>query len=586
MVLLLDSDLPAVARLYATRAIARPIPDGFVVHRKWRYLAPSPPGELDEILAPTVTRWTDRYDDFRSPMHVLERLGKTFVDREVRGIPSDLAGLDLEIAITLDAVARSTWVDGNAVITTVSNEQGKPMLRVLPRGGAPALLIFTSTGDLEESRIPADGSRWIVQYRDFAGGAYGVCPTKMIKTRADLHKEMLLELVENKIEPVCDVSSVPTGPQWRWSGGLTKVEVPLSMSDDMPTVTLTLNGLAVRFILDTGTATSSIDTDLAKRLKLRVFGRLSWSRPEFTGRVGYAEMPETNVGGAQLEPHIVTVAPWQDTDLAAFGISGILGADAFATVIGVVDIPNGRLLIGQRSAFAPDASDVITPSRVISRQMFAGVTISGRSSEVLLDTGSPRTIVVRHIPGQSDLVAPDDRSRYDPAGAIGLNGSAGVWPAWGTIDIGPIHWRRVLMAVVDEASATGDALLRSGELGVGFFKHVRATFDFEGSRFWLSETTPYKGARCEYGIAVTEYPTSSDGGWEGKYVGRRFVVIAARGAAKRAGIMAGDEIVSVDGVNVMGAWPALACAPGRELVLGVRRIGKATRIVVTGAEIP
>jgi hypothetical protein len=149
---------------------------------------------------------------------------------------------------------------------------------------------------------------------------------------------------------------------------------------------------ACRFLLDSGNGLSTVASELAEHLGLRLTGT-SFTGQRMSGQeitAPLAHLPRLTIGGHVIENAVVGVFDLGPT-AGESGFDGIVGLDLLHDVVVRVD-PSTRSLLLQ-----PDlplvSGDIEIPVRVHrdgpSVTLFAGLRLpSGRAAEVEIDTGS------------------------------------------------------------------------------------------------------------------------------------------------------------------------------------------------------
>jgi membrane-associated protease RseP (regulator of RpoE activity) len=108
-----------------------------------------------------------------------------------------------------------------------------------------------------------------------------------------------------------------------------------------------------------------------------------------------------------------------------------------------------------------------------------------------------------------------------------------------------------------------------GLLGYSFLKHFRVALDYPRRVLWLDpdhgDVPDRPGEYCQPGMQLENVRSSV-----------RVAAVAAGSPAARAGIRAGDEVVSVDGVPALGSdvvsvGRKLEGSPGSAVILRLRR---------------
>jgi hypothetical protein len=568
----LDPSLPEAARLHAARVGASTmVPQGMVLHRVWRSSAP-PPGELEEFIGRRIMRWVVRFDSLVQPFQIHEQVGDRVWARDFTGMVQEQEGPYRAQLLTEDAIRSERWLFGDAKVVEVVRPDGGTLLKVTPSGGVSAMLLISPTGDLLRAQIPADSPIFEISFDHWIADGGVVTPQLVATSRPDGgHAPVVSMLVRSELIPVAPLSPL-AGINWHWDGGARRAEIPFE-----GTIKLEVGGRTAAFMLDTGTDLSVFDADFSKKLGLTPLGPV----PGLAG-ASYAQSPAISVGPAALDSHVVAVTDWRSSAIGPVipdSFAGLIGAEFLSRVVLIIDYPASRMELRESKSFQPQADDVAIPCERRGSLLFVPARVSGREGQFLVDTGTEQAVVVTHVQDQRGLVTVAEEGFYDPHGPLMVGQTAGDWPAWGDLTLGPFHLKRILLDVFDPSSMRGHLSPGSGWIGTAFWNHFRVTIDLEGNRLWLKQLVPFgeHEGDCTLGMSFAR----SNGSLT-------VLSLRKRGPAALAGLHEGDVVRSMDGLaaDKLNLAKLPPCKVGERTSLEIVREGKAAEIKVVATPIP
>ena len=345
------------------------------------------------------------------------------------------------------------------------------------------------------------------------------------------------------------------------------------------------------FVLDTGASFLALDFGLA-----RLLGMVD-SVPA-AAAVGLAARPlaRLELGGLQMDQvsPVLTVDAGVIRRVTGRPVLGLLGQALFRDRVVVLDYLEGTLVLlppePAPASPSPVAGLALSPTAVAVPFRLAGdgkmlvsswvTSRAGRPAgklTLIVDTGATKSVFFRaaldrRLPGWTAWPA------LRGLGAPTLIGDASAE----LVRVTGIELRtpggNVARSGVDAAVLTGDLgeVLADdvgepveGLLGYSFLKHYRIALDFPRGLLWLDPS------RGDVGDRLEEY---SHPGLQLESVGEevRIFAVAEGSPAAHAGILAGDELVAIDGESVSGLDVVavalrLEGAPGTTLSLKLRR---------------
>jgi predicted aspartyl protease len=228
-------------------------------------------------------------------------------------------------------------------------------------------------------------------YRRFEGVAV---PTDIEETGPN---ESLTITVDNVdfIDEVKGQFDPPPQREPAFPAGSTQVTISFDSPHGLIVCPALVNGHAARFIIDSGSTTSIIDADAAKRFGLTTGGVSHVEGAALmTGTV--ARIDTLNLGGIVFAPLFVQAVPLQlPSRLQHLGIDGVLGYDVLNTLVARIAYARFQLQLIQSSAFSYKGNGAVLPIDLSRRVPIVQTTIgSNDSGTFTVDTGSSATLVL------------------------------------------------------------------------------------------------------------------------------------------------------------------------------------------------
>ncbi|OWQ48958.1 hypothetical protein CDL60_03500 [Roseateles noduli] len=257
---------------------------------------------------------------------------------------------------------------------------------------------------------------------------------------------------------------------------LNTYELPVTMVDGAPVATLTLNGVPVRMLVDSGAFYSLLTPATAEQLKLPKLNLPDGMRLiGYTGRIEAHRTRVDKVGllGGTLSKIDFVVG---GNGMGA-GIQGLLGRNILAAADTEYDLANGmvRLMFPKGDCsrvdmayWAPKEMPVVvvpleTDGHKDNHQVTVRVRINGTSMQALMDSGASRTTLTLDAAKRAG-VKPGDLDEAGHVSGIG-EGRAKHWRAkFDSFELGGERVGNITFGVAD-TDAMGDDLL----LGLDYF---------------------------------------------------------------------------------------------------------------------
>jgi len=252
------------------------------------------------------------------------------------------------------------------------------------------------------------------------------------------------------------------------AGSLGAVELPASFRNGRVTVTVVVDGRSERFILDSGTASITLDAGDARR---------------FDPLLEHAIVPRMSVGPLEMGDVSVLAIP--------SGV-GILGYDFFFGHVVRIDYLHERVEVLSHevaaSVFA-DPKTVVLPANVDNGLPLVHVDLGPASSDAFaIDTGSPDLYALGPFARRN---AAEIASHWSAAGqssvAHYLEGSVEISPRQvAQFALGPFRFKNTSIGVeVPSSMADALAIPFDGIIGTRMLTNFDIYFDYDHSRIGL-----------------------------------------------------------------------------------------------------
>ncbi len=187
-------------------------------------------------------------------------------------------------------------------------------------------------------------------------------------------------------------SLLVTGPTKTEVTGATSVPMAAGASHVLIDVRIDGKG-PFRMILDTGAATTVLDSDLVRELGLKSLGTTRIGDPSnpLANEVDRLEIPNVEVGGARFEG--VAAVGWRGPSLAAaVGARGVLGLPTFRGCLLTIDYPKREVEIAPGELPPADGRNILPLDTHLIAEI--PVDVAGRKASAHLDIGNGSSLIV------------------------------------------------------------------------------------------------------------------------------------------------------------------------------------------------
>jgi hypothetical protein len=287
---------------------------------------------------------------------------------------------DLRFDSTTSVVLAATNIDGHRVYSVS-----------MPLQGINAIIYF-------------DAATWLIDGADYGPstiryGSYrryeGVAVPVQVKESSP---EENLTITVDSVSFLRDANErfdPPPQREPKFPAGLSTVEINFDSPHGLIVCPAKINGQSVKFLVDSGSTTSIIDLDLAKRLGLPQGGV---SRVEgattFSGTV--AKIDSFDLNGIRFDPLYVQAVPLRlPGRIAHEGIGGIIGYDLFASLVARISYKHVQLQLIDPASFSYAGTGSIIPFDTAKHVPIIGASIgNGHAGSFSVDTGSTAALVL------------------------------------------------------------------------------------------------------------------------------------------------------------------------------------------------
>jgi len=321
-------------------------------------------------------------------------------------------------------------------------------------------------------------------------------------------QESLTITVDNVdfVQPEAASFDPPAQREPVFPSGVHDLEINFDSPHGLIVCSVKVNGHATRFLVDSGSTTSIIDLDAAKRYGLPQGG---FSKVEgaatFTGTT--ARIDSLDLDGIRFEPFYVEAVQLRlPGSIAHEGIEGILGYDLFAALVARISYKHGKLELIDPASFAYSGTGSVIPADVAKRLPIIAATVGkDHAATFSVDTGSSAKLVLYKAfsdaisaefinPSQHDIGLREEYI-YDPedfAPSI-ASGAGGDFPTRHAVldrlNLGAFSLSELPTEIVmREAGAFGAKSATDGIVGGGSLAMFDAVFfDYQRARLILEK---------------------------------------------------------------------------------------------------
>ena len=323
-------------------------------------------------------------------------------------------------------------------------------------------------------------------------------------------------------------------------------EIPFELLGDHIVLDATVNGVAGRLVLDTGSSASSLDAEWAQSDAGVAAGRTARAQGSGDVQISIGQAASIRVGALEMRDVNVALVPLGPVSrVHGTYVRGTLGYDFISKYVVEVDYPARRLRLYEPAGYEYGGRGVQVPVTLDLRIPMVQATVTPRGAtpipaRLLLDLGSGALAVRLTAPfvAEHDLVA--------VAGGItapigtGVGGTMiGRIARLDALDVGGLHVSAPTVGLAERREGFFGSAIADGTVGAPVFRRTKMILDYARSRV-IFEAAP--GFDAPYEVEMSGMRL---GATPGQPVTIDYVIAAS--PAERAGIAAGDTLLAVDG---------------------------------------
>jgi hypothetical protein len=330
----------------------------------------------------------------------------------------------------------------------------------------------------------------------------------------------------------------------QWPAGKDSVTVPFRLLNNHIYVEASINGTAPRaFVFDTG-ATDIIQANVAKSLGIKVEGALPGSGAGSKMEdFGFAKVKSVSLGGLTLPDQLFgteTSPAWVAVEGA--DSSGLLGYEFVKRAVLSIDYARHTMTFTKMEAFHPPANAAAIPFTFQSHIPMVTGTLDGSAGEFMIDTGARTALsIMQPFAAANGLIGKYHPTRSATIG-YGVGGPVTALLARaGKLDLGPVTIAAPVTEFLTDKAGVAAFARTAGNIGGDILKRFTVTLDYAHHTLWL-QPNQLAGEREVFDRSGLWIARAKDGGID-------VVDVSSESAAAAAGLVAGDEILSVNGKN-------------------------------------
>ncbi|HEY9026703.1 MAG TPA: aspartyl protease family protein [Burkholderiaceae bacterium] len=459
------------------------------------------------------------------------------------------------------------------------------VMRCVPVGGQEVELWFDA-GTHRLDRLVQDqlGKATTRHFGDHTAVDGLVLPLRITSGNGDARFDRVTEIASVRIDatPPDDAFDVPRQAfaDVVFADGASEARLAIEVANHHVFVPVTLDGHALRFMLDTG-GVNLVAAAAARRIGLASVGAMEARGPgEHSVRSGFARVERLEIGATvALERQLLRVIDMPGFDeVEGLRVDGVLGVELFKRLAVRIDYAARELVLARSMAFDDASAGVAMPLTFFGH--FPGVagTLDGVAGQFWLDTGN-RGGVVLHAPFvEANGLAGRYRASAETTIGWGIGGRAqGRLARGGRLALGALPVDGPLLRL--PSAHDGPLAMRhvAGNIGGEILSRFVVSFDYARRIVHLAPNAQ----------AGRPFPADRSGMWvNGHARGAVVAALMAGGPADAAGLRVDDLIETVDAVpartlGLAALRERLATAPaGTRVAIQARRGGETLAVAL------
>ena len=460
-------------------------------------------------------------------------------------------------------------------------EQRFEVVRITPEGGRPFdLWIDRATYRIArqvEEAATRTGTIYFADYRDVAG--VSVAHSLRVNLGDPKYDTVIaLESLEFNLTPEPARFAMPGPParDFGFAGGVSSTTVPFELINNHIYVQVTLNGRGpYRLLCDTG-GSNIVTPAVAKELGLKTEGQLEGAGVgEKSEDISLTQLERIAIGDAFIDNQAFYVFPLGTfSNVEGIPALGLVGYEVFKRFVVRVDYESSRLTLADPEQFAYGGAGTAVPFRFNHHVPQVEGEIDGIKGPFDIDTGSRSSLDLFGPFVEKHRLKGKYRPRFEGVTGWGVGGPArSALARANVLKLGSVEIKRPVTELTLQTKGAFTDAYGAGNVGAGVLKRFNLVFDYGRRVIYFernaNDAQPDVFDRSGMWINVTQGGGSFD-----------VVDVIPGGPAERAGLAAGDHIVTVDGVKADDlSLPELRQRfrrdpPGTRIQLEFERAGK------------
>ena len=431
----------------------------------------------------------------------------------------------------------------------VRNADGKVFdaVKITPPDAEPFELWFDRTSHRVEREVQLTGAQphtfLLTDYAAFGGV---MVPKKIIdRVGNDPKYDTVVEPTDIRFsgpEQLSRYAPPPPPPNTaQWPAGKDSVTLPFQLLNNHIYVMASINGApAIPFVFDTG-AIDILEKTAASKLGIAVEGAVAGAGfGDKVAEFGFAKVKSVSLGGLTLPDQVFGT---EDSPgwIAVEGAdsSGLLGYEFVKRAVLSVDYAKRTMTFTRQEAFHPPKDAAAIPFTFNEHIPMVAGQLDGVPGEFEIDTGSRGALTVMHpFAASNGLVDKYHATRSVTAG-YGVGGPSKVLLARASkLTLGSVTIDSPVTEFAIDSGGAAAAARTAGNIGGDLLKRFTVTLDYAHQTMWL-QPNPLSSQPEVFDRSGLWILRAKSGGIE-------VADVAPDSAAAKAGLVTGDEIVSVN----------------------------------------